>query len=198
MDQFTDQFSSLETTWVRSTILEALRKTSSVNTKLIYVNFVYEHPTIHSLASYISELAQSDPATALSSEAVAEGKVKEMYAMVEKYSSSFPTQVSIAGYANPEKAVVLLTGSTGGLGCPLLAKLVQSEDVERVYALNRKSAKGILARQTAAFEELALDVSVLSSPKLRLLEADLTIKTLGLPQSVFEEVSVGLACLFFR
>ena len=175
-------------TYIRSALLDALRKSSNVNTKLVPTNFVYEYRTVYSLATYLSQLALSDSATMLSTESVIRRKVEEMHKMVEKYSSMFPPHIPLDGYPPPSGIIVLLTGSTGGLGCPLLAKLIQDGGVEKVYALNRSGGKSVMERQSSAFRERQMDLSILASPKLRLLEADLTGELLGLPRDVYEEV----------
>jgi len=57
-----------------------------------------------------------------------------MLKMVEGYTQNFPRHSGKEPL--PSKDVVLLTGITGALG---LAYLVQSTQVEHIYALNRKN-----------------------------------------------------------
>ncbi|KAF8601148.1 acetyl-CoA synthetase-like protein [Ceratobasidium sp. AG-I] len=87
-----------------------------------------------------------------------------------------------------ERESVLVTGTTGGLGSHLLAALLKCEQVERVWAVNRKSADGILARQKKAFEDKMLDTGLLSSPKLIMLEAEVENERLGLDESIYNEI----------
>jgi nucleoside-diphosphate-sugar epimerase len=53
---------------------------------------------------------------------------------------------------NDQKLVIVITGTTGGLGSHLLERCLADPHVERVYALNRPSANGsLLAKQRDAF-----------------------------------------------
>ena len=82
--------------------------------------------------------------------------------------------------------VVLLTGTTGWLGSLVLAELLRS-NVERVYAVNRRGTR-LFDRQVQAFKERDIDVSLASSEKLILLEADLTKEDFGVDKTLFNEV----------
>jgi len=53
-----------------------------------------------------------------------------MLAMVQAYSGNFPKHHP--SVATPSKDVVMITGTTGGLGAVLLAELITSNDVIRV------------------------------------------------------------------
>ncbi len=118
-------------------------------------------------------------------------KVKEMDGTLKKYSVNFPSYVSAGVPTAGNEVVVLLTGTTGGLGSALLVKLIESPGVSRVYALNRKSGSNILLRQKEAFAMRALDASVLTSTKLVLLEGDFVDAKLGLDEPRYNEVSLN-------
>jgi FlaA1/EpsC-like NDP-sugar epimerase len=60
--------------------------------------------------------------------------------MIDSYSRDMPT-INAENKIKPDGEVVLLTGSTGGLGSYLLASLIADERVKKIYALNRPSAK---------------------------------------------------------
>lgn len=82
--------------------------------------------------------------------------------------------------------VVLLTGSTGGLGSYLLASLLSHEDVVAVYAFNRPSSKSMIQhRQRAAFEDRGLDTAHLDSAKLIYIEGDMTRPNLSLDDQTY-------------
>lgn len=112
-----------------------------------------------------------------------------MREMVQEFTTNFPTHV--ATQRIPELERIVVTGTTGSLGSHILANLLQTPSVERVYALNRPSEKGsksLLDRQTRAFREHGLPLELLESPKLRLLESNTSASMLGLPLSTFEEI----------
>ncbi|KAI0731474.1 ketoacyl-synt-domain-containing protein [Fomitopsis betulina] len=117
-------------------------------------------------------------------------KEKEMVAMLERYGKDLPTRE-----ANKEekdgKKIVLLTGSTGSVGTHLLARLLQGGQCDKVYTLVRKGAYGqtAAARQKAALESRGLDISVLESDALHVLEGDLLAYQLGLGSEVYSELA---------
>lgn len=85
--------------------------------------------------------------------------------------------------------VVLLTGSTGGLGSYLLASLLSRKDVAIVYAVNRPSKSGtIKQRQHAAFEDRGLDPAIIDSAKLVYVEGDLARSNLSFDDRTYREI----------
>lgn len=115
--------------------------------------------------------------------------------MIEKYAYEPTGRKLLAGaHRKVTKERVVITGTTGALGAYVLASLLESDAVEMVWTLNRKSKEGISARQRATFDDKALDVSLLDCGKLKMLEADLEAENLGLNYSAFQEVSVDIFC----
>ncbi|KAJ3532133.1 hypothetical protein NM688_g7469 [Phlebia brevispora] len=175
-------------TWIRNSLLHALRDTTTINTRTIPNNFVYRYPTVAKLANFVSGLASSDYGD--EEDFGDDEAVEAMHRMVEKYSRNFPTHEAKA--AVPQKDVVLLTGTTGGLGASILADLITSPEVGRVYAMNRKGAEPILPRQRAVLKDRGLDAdAILDSTKVVLLETSLG-DHLGLPLDVIEELRSSL------
>ena len=112
-----------------------------------------------------------------------------MHAMASKYSRDFPMhRPSRSSDRLSSGCIVLLTGSTGGLGSTTLSTLLESPEVSCVYALNRKGVTSLEHRQRKAFEERAIDLSLLSSPKIVLLEGDLDQDWFGLSPLKLEKV----------
>lgn len=172
--------------YIRNAIVRALRKTSHMDTQHVPSDLVYSHPTISSLAAAI------DPKTLTTQRGhVVNVRVQAMTAMVEKYSSQF----SAARTVNPtedkppsDAQVVIVTGTTGRLGCHILSQLLADTSVVTVYALNRGPLSRIRHRQEAAFDRWRLDGSALKNSKLVLLEADLSRPNLGISKEVHAEV----------
>jgi hypothetical protein len=103
--------------------------------------------------------------------------------MIAKYSEG------LEAATNPDgKTVILLTGSTGGLGSHILEILLRLSSVERVYAFNRRGKRPVSERQREAFLDRALDVTLLSTDKLVFLEGDTAKEDLGLPPHIFTAV----------
>lgn len=122
--------------------------------------------------------------------------VDMMRAMAAKYSTEFPihigeTVIHGSTAARLGRDVVLVTGTTGSLGCHLLETLVSAQDVGRIYALNRaaKDNMPLRERQALGLIERGIDTRILDSSKVVLLEGDLTKPDWGLHTETFLEVS---------
>lgn len=176
---------SLQATWIRNSLLHALRETSGVNTHAVPGNFVYNNPSVIALAAFISDLANSD---GQDDEAAKKRAIAAMLAMVDKYGAKFPTHVPSA--PAPQHDVVLLTGTSGRLGACILASLVQTPQVARVYAVNRKSSTPIEGRQRAILDEQGYNAEeILSSNKVVFVDSNLDSEYLDLPLDLYEQVS---------
>ncbi|KAJ7683143.1 hypothetical protein B0H17DRAFT_1205376 [Mycena rosella] len=114
-DLFDQGFDSLNATFLRHRIVAALKnhgdEAAKAASQKIPQNFVYAHPSIEELASAKAAIEK----------------------MITKYSQGFdePIVQTRAGLFS-SGAVVLLTGSTGGLGSHILEMLLNLASVERV------------------------------------------------------------------
>jgi hypothetical protein len=148
---FSSKIRSLSATFLRNNIFSTLRHAIEPSVvraaQAIDSGFIYAHPTISSMTAAIVSLVNPDESPIVNDSAAA------IKAMIERYSADLPSIVS-TGAPKPEQHVVLLTGSTRGLGSQLLATLLQDEHVGRVYALNRPlRGKTSLARHEDTFRE---------------------------------------------
>lgn len=110
--------------------------------------------------------------------------------LTDKYTYKWTDRkISLEVCNNPTKERVVVTGTTGALGSYILAALLENDNVETVWALNRKSTETLIKRQQAAFEDKMLDLSLLYSIKLVMLEVDLEDAKLGLRENAYQEVS---------
>ncbi len=114
-------FNSLQATWIRNSLLRALRDTVQLDTRQTTENFVYAYPTISQLAVLLYSLARGK-LDAVHIEP--DSRINAMHAMVKKYSKGLST--STGGMPPPATSgkIVLLTGTTGSLGSHILASLV--------------------------------------------------------------------------
>ncbi|KAJ7488851.1 putative aminoadipate reductase [Mycena latifolia] len=183
-DLFNQGFDSLNATFLRHRIVGALKKSGDAAAvaaaQRIPQNFVYSHPSIEQLARAILKLlASEDSNTDGGQKAIVEE-------MIAKYSKGFEESIiEPKALSSSGGVVVLLTGSTGGLGSHLLEMLLSLASVERVYAFNRKGRTHVSERQKEAFTDRALDVNFLSSGKLVYLEGDTSKPDLGVPADVY-------------
>jgi hypothetical protein len=152
---------------------------------------VYENPTIERIATFLSK-AVTDPHSTQSVDLTARGR--ELQALVDKYTESFPSRLMLNGsaYPVPRGDVYLLTGTTGSLGSNMLAQLLEAPEVTRVYAFNRPSkATTLPARQLSAFKGRGLNTELLSSEKLVYVEGDLNAPGFSLRDELYDEVSIS-------
>ncbi|RDX49617.1 acetyl-CoA synthetase-like protein [Lentinus brumalis] len=194
-DLFQQGCDSLQATWIRNTIIHALRSSSSVNTHDIPTTFVYSNHTISALAAYISAIYSGK---SVDKDAERAASIERMRALLEKYSAGlerrFPEKAANGhanGHANGTAEIVLVTGTTGRLGSHLLAQLLQRPDVVRVYALNRESSGSVAAlekRSREAFKQWGLDESLLSGGKVSFHAVDLAKPNFALSEELYQEI----------
>ena len=193
-DLFLQGCDSLQVTWIRNTLIHALRSSSSVNTHDIPPGFVYAHPSIVALAAYISSLFAGKT---VDKDAERAAGIERMRALLDRYSVGlerrFPEKANAAnGHANGvTQEVVLVTGTTGRLGCHLLSQLLERPEVVRVYALNRESSGSVEAlekRSREAFKQWCLDESLLSGGRVSFHAVDLAKPEFGLNRALYDEV----------
>ncbi|KAJ3824337.1 acetyl-CoA synthetase-like protein [Lentinula raphanica] len=193
-DLFEIGMDSLSSTMLRLRLVSALRKSDfAAFASAITQNIIYNYPTISQLQEAILSII-SNPDGHPEKNKTHEDLIEEM---ISKYSIGLdePLQQPALPF-DPEKQIVLLTGSTGNLGAQLLASLLAKNTVARVYTLNRPSNKASMYdRHRARFEDKALDVSLLSSPKLVFLAGETSHDDLGLPQDVLNELRQNLTLI---
>ncbi|KAG7447913.1 acetyl-CoA synthetase-like protein [Guyanagaster necrorhizus] len=170
-DLFQHGCDSLQSTWIRNSLLRALRDTVQFDTRQATDNFVYTHPTISQLAVFFYSLAHG-MLDSVNSEP--DSRVKAMHAMVKKYSKGLPTRTSDTPIAATSGKIVLVTGTTGSLGSHILASLILDTSVHRIYAVNRPGKLTLSERQRGAFVSRGLNVGLLDSDKVVLVQAEIS------------------------
>ena len=114
-----------------------------------------------------------------------------MYDLVSKYSKDFPTFKGTLTRGDNAPGIVLLTGGTGSVGSNILAKLIQNDEIQLIYAMSRPSSSGSSSkeRHASAFERENLDTKMLDSPKVRFLDGDAERAYFAIDPSLYEEVN---------
>ncbi|KAJ7174132.1 acyl transferase domain-containing protein [Mycena crocata] len=121
-------------------------------------------------------------------------------ALMDELVHKFMTTIShlpkrtVLDHDAPHAHTVLLTGSTGALGCHLLAHLLARDDIQHVYALNRSIAGGdiLIDRQAAALKIQGLAPALAHSEKLTLIVGDLCADEFGIPSERFHELHTSV------
>ncbi|KAI0033616.1 male sterility protein-domain-containing protein [Vararia minispora EC-137] len=129
-------------------------------------------------------------------QAVLDAKVAAMKEMVAKYSQDI---LSFGKPHTPRTSetsqtgqIVVLTGSTGRLGCHLLAQLAEDPQVKHIYALNREASgdvDALFTRHTMALGEWGLEPTLLRSSKITLLVCNYNQERLGLDEDTYERLA---------
>ncbi|KAI5116179.1 hypothetical protein M0805_002877 [Coniferiporia weirii] len=188
-DLFEFGLDSLQATWIRNTFLRVLRETHSSIARGLSMTYIYDNPTISGLSKYLFAKVTGISAAPIEG---GDDKRRELYALLSKYSSAFPDfePVTSNHYIERGGDVVLITGSTGSLGSNIMARLIQSVGIARVYALSRPSSDGTTARERHArtFEREGLDVKLLDSLKVRFLQGDPSSVGFAIGAEQYEEM----------
>ncbi|TFK37077.1 hypothetical protein BDQ12DRAFT_608601 [Crucibulum laeve] len=183
---------SLQATFIRNTILRSLRQVlPAAVTKTVLLNFVYLNPTIVRLAAYLHNLVRYTDDEAVPDQNAT--TMAEMAMMVKKYTTNFPQHQPSGSTSTGE--VILLTGSTGGLGSYILETLILKTDICRVYVLNRRGKLSSFDRQADAFRDRGIAITLLDSPKIKFLEGDTNQFELGVGSNVYEELRTSVTCI---
>ncbi|KZP16234.1 acetyl-CoA synthetase-like protein [Athelia psychrophila] len=184
-DLFSQGFDSLSATFLRNRVIGALRASADPDAfkaaRKITQNIVFSHPTLKQLSAHLVQLVSGTGAGPTSGSAAIEQ-------MITKYSAGLATISKSTG--SSASTVVLLTGSTGGLGTFLLEALLKNAQVGKVYAYNRLSQGDVTVqnRQKEAFADKAFDAALLESEKLVYVEGDAAFPNLGLSSELYEQI----------
>ncbi|KAF4620377.1 hypothetical protein D9613_000452 [Agrocybe pediades] len=155
-DFFEVGLDSLQATRLRAAIQNALKATSldiDDVAKQLPLDFVFQNSSVDKLVSALTNIMLGHDAPGNESQPVdrESRRVKAMLEMVDRYvdeikafGDSLPSSAEcshaplVNGHSkiSPEN-VVLLTGSTGSLGCMLLSRFVADSTISKVYCLNR-------------------------------------------------------------
>ena len=105
--------------------------------------------------------------------------------MVEKYSKNFKNHIPSS--QPPKEDIIVITGTSGSVGTSVLVDCLKCPNVKHIYALNQPTADPVKA-QKAALAKRGFDPSLVDTPKLTLLNADLTSGDLGIGESLLGEL----------
>ncbi|KAL4899742.1 hypothetical protein BDW74DRAFT_188917 [Aspergillus multicolor] len=186
----TDVFSlgvdSLQSFRLRSVIL----KTLDLGGHKLSQNFVFENPSIQAMADELTRLRLGgNPQQQVPVE-------NRMADLIEKYSRDFKTHVPVS--RDDDGEYVAVTGATGSLGAHIVAQLVRTESVRRVYCFVRASS--LLSafhrvRQSLHARFLLPSLTPDSERKIVALPSDLSTPRLGLTEDVYEEITSSVTAV---
>ncbi|KZV68636.1 acetyl-CoA synthetase-like protein [Peniophora sp. CONT] len=200
-DLFSLGCDSLFATFIRNNIIRALRTSASTSPLAHRVpqSLVYQKPSIRALGDFVAALVAGTEDNS-DAEVSLERKTRAMQDMVAKYSMGLPSPRGPTGNLGPVQETVLITGTTGRLGCHLLAQLIQDPKVGHIYALNRASpgtgsTNALLQRMHASFILWGLSPDLLLDNKVTLVVGDYAAEHLGLEVTTYAEIESRLTTI---
>ncbi|KAH7318805.1 male sterility protein-domain-containing protein [Rhizoctonia solani] len=146
---------------------------------------VFSEPASRRLVQLVGHLSQNGDAS-VNPISKAPQNVR---AMIKAYDACWPRQ-TYCTVQPVQRERMVVTGTTGALGSHLLAQLLENNNVEKVWAINRRSNKGSTKdRETASFQDKLLDTRLLDSKKLVFVDTELetTDYKLGLRDEIYDE-----------
>lgn len=150
---------------------------------------VYDHPTVARLS-----IALENAVNGLvgDSEYSIEEKRQQLILLVEKYTQNVvnSSTVGTSGSDTSTKKIVLLTGGTGSLGSNVLACLLESRNISKVYAISRTGSTGSSAkeRHLEAFGREDISAALLETPKAQFSDGDTAVDRFGMQEDLFNRV----------
>lgn len=222
---------SIKVARIKNTVLSALHHGAKVSCRRVPHNIVYANPTIRKLGTYVGKIVVQGHG--LVPGGVLSQRIAEMEDMVRRYTQNVPGRApgrkgrrgrgrgqgqSRAGEReedNKRGDVVLLTGSTGATAAHVLERLVNDQNVDKVYVLNRPdkhrrcqnpehNPSGSASdtdhstpaeRHEGVFNLYGLDSSVLMSDKVIFLEGQLPEYFLGLQPATYVRLQMEVTCV---
>ncbi|KAJ5688964.1 acetyl-CoA synthetase-like protein [Penicillium macrosclerotiorum] len=167
-------------------VLQLTRVLSASVKETIEARSIYNYPTITQLSSFINSLAgSSSKGTALTSTET--DTLALCSALVERYTQNLPPP-------NPKKPLpaatnqtIIITGTTGTLGCYLLDFAIANQNITKIYCFNRTPDARERQLATSSARGLCTDFP---PSRVEFLTVDLSSSaTFNLP----EEIAICLA-----
>ncbi|KAI0055302.1 acetyl-CoA synthetase-like protein [Artomyces pyxidatus] len=202
-DFFEAGMDSLQASRLRRALLNGLRVTKGLAAPVedLAPEFVFEHPSVNRIYRTVAQIMSgtyiADAETSKESRRIA-----AMEEMLERYKQELTRYADTAILAREararnalrptasDKRVVLLTGSTGSLGCMLLARLSRDPMVKQVICLNRPQAGGadVHQRQINALKKRGAFVEEEGWQKVVIYEADTSRPDFGLLEEQYAQL----------
>ncbi|KAF5347380.1 hypothetical protein D9758_011283 [Tetrapyrgos nigripes] len=187
VDVFNNGLDSLHAVRLRNIIFNVVsqRFGKDIASRAIPLTLVYQYPTAEKLAGYLSAIQRPQPHHELPRQLLSTLQV--MNDLVNDLTAGLET-ASDRILAGCEEETILLTGSTGSLGCLILEKLCRRSDVVKIYALNRSGRMDLKARQQSALREDGLDPGILDCKPVELVTVDLTAPKFGIGDDLYDKM----------
>ncbi|GLB38787.1 putative acetyl-CoA synthetase-like protein [Lyophyllum shimeji] len=202
IDFFESGMDSLQASRLRRSVLNSLRVTPGLPNPVrdLETDFCFENSSIEKLHRAVAHIMSGTQVHGVVGETRETRRVRAMEGMADKYRETLLTFANIAAYcrlsrkkrwtSSGQKKVVLLTGSTGSLGCFLLARLANDPGVSKIICLNRRHSGAATPRQRQMdlMDKRGASMSSQAWEKVVLHGADLSRSDFGLCEEEFAEL----------
>ncbi|KAF9257799.1 acetyl-CoA synthetase-like protein [Marasmius fiardii PR-910] len=200
LDFFEMGMDSLQATRLRRMIQSALNATRPSRDKLVLPpDFCFRYSSIGKLFNAVADVL-SGSSVLDSNDGVDKEKarVEDMHAMVDKFTRELKSLKDLATATQNQRRsagsrqgkVVLLTGSTGSLGCLLLEKLSADPSVRKLLCLNRPRRGGPQAHQISVLKKRGVVIDPEDWQKVVFLEGQYGADNFGLSDTDYSEAKV--------
>ncbi|KAJ5711092.1 acetyl-CoA synthetase-like protein [Penicillium malachiteum] len=167
-------------------VLQLARVLSASVKKTVEARSIYGYPTIAKLSSFINSGAESDSNGVAVTSTEADTLALSSY-LVEKYTQSLHPPTAEKPLPATTDQTIIITGTTGALGCYLLDLALANPEISKIYCFNRTS--DARERQIAASSSRALSTDFPES-RVEFVTVDLSVSaSFNLP----EETATRLA-----
>lgn len=197
-DFFEAGMDSLQATRLRRALLNGLKATRGLPAPVtdLESDFIFENSSTVKLFNAVKEAMQGAHNDTEDKETK---RIRIMEDMEAKYRLELASYAGVAAEARQkrkeyigdydDRKVILLTGSTGSLGCFLLARLAGDTSVRKVYCLNRAvSGTSARERQIDLMGKRGAKMDEKDWEKVDILEAEPSKEDLGLGEAKYNEV----------
>ncbi|KAL4739539.1 acetyl-CoA synthetase-like protein [Aspergillus similis] len=162
-------------------VLQLARVLSASVKQTVRGRSIYSHPTIVKLSSFIYSLAGSSSNGTAAASTVAD-TLALCSALVEKYTQNLPSPTFDKALPAATNQTIIITGTTGALGCYLLDLALANQDITKIICFNRTS--DARERQIAASSSRGL-LTDFSPSRVEFLTVDLSSSaTFSLPDEI--------------
>ncbi|UNI19521.1 putative NRPS-like protein biosynthetic cluster [Purpureocillium takamizusanense] len=152
----------------------------AVDQNTVAPRVVYANPTPRALADRLFLVAHDEDI----GQSESSRDIEALADMILKYTADLPAPRGDQADPLDQDQTVLITGTTGSLGAYMLDRLISSDNVKKVIALNRGEDGG-RSRQPAFNSERGLTTDF---SEVDFLGVDLSVPTWGLEQSEYDRL----------
>lgn len=184
-DFFSHGLDSIQTLEIIATLKHSLKDLSSSSLEWLAPRVIFQHSTLASLSKVLGAFLNDG---AVPAEDAPANRAKALDDAVTRYVKDLPSKSAVEPGTSSEKEsgkTIAIIGSTGYVGSHLVATLLKSPGIARIYCLNRGS--DVAASKQKTLSKLDADIA-LSSKSPIFLQVTLGAPRLGLSEEQYQTI----------